>query len=184
MDENETTRYRHVEGTDHQGVLGDGSDAVLSTGVAGRGAWPGAPPEEPGALQEALPGLSRMATAGSRRLHRSRVNVAADVRAVAFTKADALSADFRPEWDRRIQGWTIRSASDPSTQYVVRVRRGSFPGYPWWSRLHCSCPNERTGRQVCWHKAAVVRLWQDTGVRQHPGEPKEAPFGGTGADTA
>lgn len=184
MAEDEPTPYREIEGFDNPSVPGGWSDPVPGEGMAGWRASSRAPSQEPRPLPLPLPDLLQHPETRASRLNRTRVNVGDASRRIAFAKADERSKSGRPEWDRRLQAWVIGSASDPSSQRVVRIRRGSYPGYPWWSRLTCSCPNESTGRQVCWHKAAVVRLWQDTGVRQHPGEPKEAVFGTTGADTA
>jgi hypothetical protein len=176
MGTNEATSRAEGISTDRNGVSRGGSDALFSESVAGRRPSARTTPEEPRPLQGTLPGLPGRPLTRERRLHRSRVDVNRETRAAAFAKADERSTEHRATWDRRVQAWAVGSGSDPGTQRLVRIRRGTFPGEPWWSRLTCDCPNETTGRQVCWHKAAVVRHWQEGGTRSSDPGPTEAPF--------
>src|SRR5689334_15388274 len=125
MAEDERTPYREIEGLDNPCVPGGWGDAVPGEGVAGWRTSARATPKEPRPLPLPLPDLPEHPRARAGGVHRSRVNVGDASRRLAFEKADERSKSWRPEWDRRIQAWVIGSASDPGSQRMVRIRRGS-----------------------------------------------------------
>lgn len=156
---------------DHEGLSESGWDALLSEGMAGRRQSPGTPPKGKGPLQIPLPHLRRDASRHSSGQPGHGVNVADDAKRAAFLKADHEDAWKSVGWDTHSQTWRVPSRSDAASVYWLGIRAGSRGADPWWQRLWCSCPNETTGRRVCWHKAAVVRRWQHHGLRE--GEAEE-----------
>lgn len=160
------TQQPGTGGLDHEGLPESGWVALLSEDMAGRWSSPRTPPEEQRPLQVPLPNLRRGASRRKGGIAGHGVEVADAARRAAFLKADHKDAWEGVTWDAHSQTWRIPSRSDPAAVYWLGIRAGSRGADAWWNRLWCSCPNETTGRRVCWHKAAVVRRWQHHGLRE------------------
>lgn len=98
----------------------------------------------------------------------------------AFAKADTGEWWRLVSWQPDRQHWLIPSRTTPGESYRVERRRAGARGRAWWDAWWCSCPNEHTGRRVCWHKAAVVLRWRQLADRRkldphayqdRPGDP-------------
>lgn len=129
--------------------------------VAGRGESPGATPQDSGPLQEPVPsvpvGVPTRYVPDVGGYH----NVEPGIIRAAFEKAQEREWYRLIAWDSRGQFWRVPSRTTPGEHYIVRRRPTADKKGPWWWVLRCDCPTESAGRQVCWHKAAVVTLWRE-----------------------
>jgi hypothetical protein len=160
MAETSGARDGAFESGDPSSLLPGWRDIAPGEGLAGE--WPGAreAAQKHWPLRPAVPGLPRHRTSRADTRRAAGVDVARSVRERAFEKADSRGGHSAAKWDVHIQAYVVGSNDTPGTNRIVRKRVGAYSGDPWWVRLSCDCPNETTGRQVCWHKAAVVRLWE------------------------